>query len=205
MANITITRGTTLPDSSAKSDFHGLVDNASATISSIENADISNSAAIADSKLAQITTAAKVSGAAITLLTSLPSGAGVIPSANLPSSTGVINLIIDGGGDAISTGIKSDLYIPFGATITSATLLADQTGSIVIDIWKDTYANYPPTVADTITASAKPTISSATKSTDSTLTGWTTTITAGNSLRFNVDSCTSIQRVVLALNYTRTS
>lgn len=51
MANITITRGTTLPDSSAKSDFHGLVDNASATISSIENADISNSAAIAASKL----------------------------------------------------------------------------------------------------------------------------------------------------------
>ena len=47
MANITITRGTTLPDSSAKSDFHGLVDNASAAISSIENADISNSAAIA--------------------------------------------------------------------------------------------------------------------------------------------------------------
>lgn len=51
MANITITRGTTLPDSSAKSDFHGLVDNASAAISSIENADISNSAAIAASKL----------------------------------------------------------------------------------------------------------------------------------------------------------
>lgn len=51
MANITITRGTTLPDSSAKSDFHGLVDNASIAISNIENADVSNSAAIAASKL----------------------------------------------------------------------------------------------------------------------------------------------------------
>lgn len=51
----------------------------------ILNADLAGS--ITDSKLSQITTAAKVSGAAITLLTSLPSGAGVIPTANLGSGT----------------------------------------------------------------------------------------------------------------------
>lgn len=51
MADITLTRGSTLPDSSAKSDFHGLVDNATASISNIVNADISNSAAIASSKV----------------------------------------------------------------------------------------------------------------------------------------------------------
>lgn len=53
----------------------------------IVNADISASAAIADTKLAQITTAGKVSGAAITSLSSLPAGAGVIPSANLPGGS----------------------------------------------------------------------------------------------------------------------
>lgn len=53
----------------------------------IINADISATAAIADTKLAQITTASKVSGAAITLLTNLPAGAGVIPSANLPAAS----------------------------------------------------------------------------------------------------------------------
>ena len=42
---------------------------------------------IADSKLSQITTASKVSGAAITLLTSLPSGAGKVPTANLGTGT----------------------------------------------------------------------------------------------------------------------
>ena len=57
-------------------------------------------------------------------------------------------------------------------------------GSIVIDVWKDTYANFPPTVADTITASAKPTLSSATKSDDTTLTGWTTAVTAGDVFGF---------------------
>jgi hypothetical protein len=81
--------------------------------------------------------------------------------------------------------------------------LADQSGSIVVDIWKDTYANYPPTVADTITASAKPTISSATKGQSSTLTGWTTTIAAGDILAFNVDSITTCQRVTLSLKVTR--
>ena len=84
------------------------------------------------------------------------------------------------------------------------TLLADASGSIAVDIWKDTYANFPPTDADSITASAVPTITSATKSEDSTLTGWTTSITAGDILRFNVDSITTCKRVTLVLDVTRT-
>lgn len=115
-----------------------------------------------------------------------------------------ITFVIDGGGSVITTGIKGDLEIPFDCTINRSTLLADQSGSIVVDIWKDTYANYPPTVADSITASAKPTISSATKAQDSTLTGWTTSITAGDTLRFNVDSITTCTRVTLALKATKT-
>lgn len=56
----------------------------------IVDADISSSAAISDAKLAQITTAGKVSGAAITSLASLPAGAGVIPAANLPGGSDVV-------------------------------------------------------------------------------------------------------------------
>jgi len=115
------------------------------------------------------------------------------------ASTSTIQIVIDGGGAAISTGIKGDIEVPFACTIDRVTTLADTSGSIVVDIWKDTYANYPPTVADTITASAKPTISSALKSQDSTLTGWTTSIAAGDTLRFNVDSCTSITRAIISL------
>jgi len=51
MANITITRGNTLPDSSAKADFHNLIDQASAAITGIVNADIDGSAAIAGTKI----------------------------------------------------------------------------------------------------------------------------------------------------------
>jgi hypothetical protein len=110
-----------------------------------------------------------------------------------------ITFVIDGGGSAITTGEKGHLEIPFACTITQVTMLADQTGSIVVDIWRDSYANFPPTDADSITASAPPTISSAQKSQDSTLTGWTTSISAGDILAFNVDSCSTIARVTLSL------
>lgn len=49
----------------------------------ITNANISASAGIVDTKLAGITTAGKVSGAALTLLPNIPAAAGVIPAANL--------------------------------------------------------------------------------------------------------------------------
>lgn len=114
-----------------------------------------------------------------------------------------ISFLIDGGGSAITTGIKGDIEVPFGCTITQATILSDQSGSIVVDIWKDTYANFPPTDADSITSSAPITISSDTDSQDSTLTGWTTSITAGDILRFNVDSCTTITRATVSLKVTK--
>jgi len=114
-----------------------------------------------------------------------------------------ITFVIDGGGSAITTGEKGHLEIPFACTITQVTMLADQSGSIVVDIWKDSYANFPPTDADSITASAPPTISSAQKSQDSTLTGWTTAINAGDILAFNVDSCSTIERVTISLKVTK--
>jgi len=69
----------------------------------------------------------------------------------------------------------------------------------VIDVWKDTYANFPPTVADTITGTEKPTLSSASKNQDLTLSTWTTSITAGDWLRFNVDSASTVTRIALSI------
>ena len=114
-----------------------------------------------------------------------------------------LTFIIDGAGSVLSTGIAGDLDVPFACTITGVVLLADQSGSVVVDIWKDTYANYPPTNADSITASAPPTITSAAKSSDTTLTGWTKSIAAGDTLRFNIDSVTTITRVTVALAVTK--
>lgn len=120
------------------------------------------------------------------------------------SGTASLTFIIDGGGLAITTGQKGHLEIPFACTIKQVTMLADQSGSIVVDIWKDTYANFPPTDVDSITASAPPTISSSQKSQDSTLTGWTKSISSGDILAFNVDSCATITRVTISLKVEKT-
>jgi hypothetical protein len=102
-------------------------------------------------------------------------------------------------GAPISTGIKQDYISPFGCVLSKVTLLADQTGSIQIDIWKAPFSSYPPTVANTITGGNKPIIVGATKGQLTTLTGWTTSILAGDCLRFNVDSITTLTRVAVCL------
>lgn len=115
------------------------------------------------------------------------------------------SVVIDGGGLAITTGLKPiALRMPYDGTINSHTTLADQSGSLVVDVWKDSYANHPATDADSITASAPITISGATKATDSTLTGWTKTFSEGDLLYFNVDSCTSITWAMINFDVTRT-
>lgn len=121
------------------------------------------------------------------------------------SSFGVL---IGNGSEVITTGTKTTglVRIPSAGTITGWQIKScDSTptsGSIVIDIWKDTYANFPPTVADSITASAKPTLTSATKAESTTLTGWITSISAGDIFYFNVDSVTSLTCAELSVDYT---
>jgi hypothetical protein len=120
-------------------------------------------------------------------------------------STRTLQATFDGGGAVLVAGTKAYvLDVPFTGTIVRATIAADVSGSCVVDIWKDSYANYPPTIADTITASAKPTLSSVIKNQDATLTGWTTTVTTGDCLIFNIDSATTVTKVMVVLRVTVT-
>jgi len=123
-----------------------------------------------------------------------------IPETPANHLTANLLFFISGGVAAITTGNKLGFRVPFDCTITGVSLGLDQTGSIVVDIWKAPHADYPPTVADTITASSKPTISSDVKYEDTTLTGWTTSITAGDWLFFNVDSITTA--IICSINLT---
>ena len=115
--------------------------------------------------------------------------------------TQTLTYMVDGGGSAITTGSKGFIEIPFACTINQVTLLADVSGSIVVDIKKSSYAGFPTT--SSICAAAKPTLSSAQKSQDATLTGWTTSITAGDILEYNVDSATTVTRVTVSLRVTK--
>lgn len=124
-----------------------------------------------------------------------------------PSQTLGIEFVIDGQGAVIGTGLKAWIEVPFNCTITESTLLADQVGSVVVDVWRTTYANYlpgtHPVAADKLTASAPPTISSASKAQDTTLSGWTTALNAGDILAVNVNSAATITKVTLSLRVSR--
>lgn len=118
-------------------------------------------------------------------------------------ATGAIEAILDGNGFTLLAGRKLMLEIPYTCYITKWVMVGDVSGSCVIDLWKSAYPTVP-TIANTIVASAPPTLSSAQVNQDSTLTGWVTTLTAGDILTFNITSATTIQRVVLSLRVTRT-
>ena len=138
----------------------------------------------------------------ISLGTGLSMSGTTLTATSAAGGARTFGITIDGGGSAITAGTKGYVRVPFAGTITKATVLLDQSGSIVIDVWKDSYANYPPVDADSITAAAPPTVSSATKSEDATLTGWTTSFSAGDIFGFNVDSATTTTRAHLFLDAT---
>lgn len=120
-----------------------------------------------------------------------------------PQQTSECLVTIDGSGYPIDVGEKAAVPIYFACTIAEATILGDIGGNAVVDIWKDTYGSYPPTDADSITGSSPPTLTGVSKSTDTTLTGWTTAIAAGDILLFNVDSCSGIRRLTISLKLLR--
>jgi hypothetical protein len=112
---------------------------------------------------------------------------------------------LTGDGGVIPTGTKYfAAYAPWDGEIEEAVVTADQSGSIVFDVWVDSFANYPPTVADTITASAKPTLSSEISSKDTTLTDWTKTFSKGDAFIINVDSASTVTEATLTLAIKKT-
>lgn len=110
------------------------------------------------------------------------------------------------GTNAIDSSTEREqwLELNFDCTIEGHTLLADSVGSIVVDLWKDVYANYPPTNADSICAAAKPTLASTQKAQDSTLTGWTTALARGDILKVHIDSASTVKACTLTLRIIKT-
>jgi hypothetical protein len=106
--------------------------------------------------------------------------------------------VFDGSPDPILTGSQVRATVGAACTITGWTIIADVSGSAVIDIRRATYAGYPTVTS--ITGSAKPTLTAATKATSTTLTGWSTSLAAGDVLVFNVDSASTVEQLYIVLD-----
>lgn len=128
---------------------------------------------------------------------------GTVSVTGFPATTS-FGVTVDGSGGVITTGQKGYIRIPYGFTITSWTLIGSPSGSITFDIWRTNGAI--PTVANTIIGGGgvKPSLSTATYATSSTLTNWTITGVTGDVIGWNVDSCTTTTTATLQLFVTRT-
>lgn len=121
-----------------------------------------------------------------------------------------IEYVIDGSGQAIQAGIKGTLEVPFDCTITRVTLLGNVAGTISVDIWKCAAAAYDPptapTSADSITGSETPALVADNIYQSTSLTGWTTSLSEGDILTYNVTGAASaVVRATLSLLVSRDS
>ena len=124
-------------------------------------------------------------------------------SDNLYLQSGALMVVFDGGGSVIGDATQIDLVVPYNCTIKEAYALADQSGSATIAVWNDTLGNFPPTTADNITAGGI-IISADDNIQDTSLTGWTTSLTEGDVLRFNMSGAsTAITQLTAQLMVTK--
>ncbi len=108
-----------------------------------------------------------------------------------------LNFIVDGGGSAITTGSKGYVRVDFDAIVYGWTVAADQSGSIVFDVRKCTYPDFPVTAS--IAGTEKPTLAGVDKNEDLDLTTWTQKLVFGDILEFVVDSAATVTRATVDL------
>ena len=107
------------------------------------------------------------------------------------------------GGSALDPTKEVTLnhVVPYDATLLGVALTTrDASGSCEVDIWKDTFQNYPPTVADTIVGSNKPEIITGVIYVDLVLDGWATKqVNAGDVIAFKLETCTTFHGIIVDL------
>lgn len=103
-------------------------------------------------------------------------------------------------GSALSGTSTACAYLAFAGTIQQVTIIADQSGNATIDVKTVSYSSYTgPGSASSITAAAIPAISAAAKYKDTTLTGWTTSISADTVVCFALSSPATVTNAVVQL------
>lgn len=116
-----------------------------------------------------------------------------------------IAMVISGGGQGLIVGRYGDFVVPFNCRISQSELLADVAGSLVVDIRRTTFANFPPTAADSIVGSKPPTLNNEIKSQDNALNTWTFQLNDGDVLRWIITSITTpITQITATLQVSRT-
>lgn len=106
----------------------------------------------------------------------------------------------DGMGATLTVGSFVLLHAPRAGTISAWSIHSQGGGTLTLDIWKIA-GSTNPTVADTITGSAKPAVTSGDRVRSTTLTGWTTAVAQYDLIIVYVEACANINKAVLYIEY----
>ena len=107
----------------------------------------------------------------------------------------VVGVTFDGQGSTPTVGSVGYAVVPFSGTIDQWHIVANASGSAVVDVWKA--AGTIPVNANAIAGSEKPTLSAAQIASDTALSSWTTTVTAGDVFGFELESVTTCTRITV--------
>jgi hypothetical protein len=106
-----------------------------------------------------------------------------LTTSDLPTGVNVRSFGTTFGDTAASAALTSGsvvyFTVPYACTIQAWNITVDA-GTVTFDIWKIATGTATPTVSNTITASALPALSTGTAIHSTTLTGWTTSVSAND-------------------------
>ena len=91
------------------------------------------------------------------------------------------------------------VYLPFACRLIDWVVLADQSGSISIDVQKDSFANYPLSTSDSITGGTEPGISSDIKGSGTTSSWSSVAANVGDVIQFSASSVSTVTRCLVSL------
>jgi hypothetical protein len=124
-----------------------------------------------------------------------------VPTANQNIRTiGATFGSFESGATALSGSHTACVPTYFAGTIQSVELIGDVSGSATVDVLTVAHGSWTGRAsASSITAAAIPALASAAAFTDSTLTGWNKTVTAGTDVCFALTSPTTVAGVAIAV------
>jgi len=143
-------------------------------------------------------------GASANAISSFPGMVNIVAGSGVSFTpgTGTLTIAATGGVSlpreirkdfhSVSAGDELYAYVSGPLSLTGVSILAKQSGNLVVDVRRTPIGSFPATSGDSICAAAKPTLATAQTYLDTTLTGWSTSSTEGDTLTIHVDSVTTV-------------
>lgn len=123
-------------------------------------------------------------------------------TASTAGNIGAFGITVDGAGTALTTGSKGYVNMPYNGYITSWAMVANAASTIILDLKKSTYSDFPTTTS--ITGANYITMSSVVKNNSSVLTSWSLTFSTGDIYEFVINSASTATRINVTINTNKT-